>query len=240
MAAALQFATLCTSGVAPETLLSVIKTESGFETFAIGDNTDHRSFHPGSLEAAVALAVHLTEAGHNLDLGVAQINQPAGHLRRRGLSVADAFDPCTSFRVGGEVLADCYRRASGRDEQARLRAAVGCYNSGSVERGADYVQRVQATAAQVVPALRVPGVASSLNPPAPPADPSAPPSWDVWSYAEWRETGGSGAVPLPYPAIAPSAETFPLESRPERDPMPSGPSEAAPVVLQASRTGASE
>lgn len=241
MAVALQIAASCAANVAPETLLSIIKTESGFETLAIGDNTDHRSFHPGSLDEAVAFAVRLTAAGHNLDLGLAQINQPAGHLQRRGLSVADAFDPCTSLRVGGEVLADCYRRASGRDEQARLRAAVGCYNSGSVQRGADYVELVLAAAAQVVPALRVASEPSALNPPALPASPLGPPSWDVWSYAEWQETRGSGAAPsVSQPAVAPPDAPLPQANQPTRDLMPPGPSEAAPVVLQASRTGAIE
>jgi len=241
LAVALQIATSCAASVAPETLLSVIKTESGFETLAIGDNTDRHSFHPGSLEDAVALARRLTAAGHNLDLGLAQINQPAGHLQRRGLSVADAFDPCTSLRVGGEVLADCYRHASGGDEQARLRAAVGCYNSGSVERGGNYVGRVQAAAAQVVPALRVAGDSSVVNPLAPPAVTPAPPSWDVWNYAEWQETRGSGAAPsVSSPAVAPPDATLPRANQPARDLMPPGPSEAAPVVLQASRIGATE
>ena len=65
-----------------------------------------------------ALIYSLIATGHNLDLGAAQLNWSSGHLQRRGLPLSAAFDPCTGLRVGGEVLANCYRRTSGSDEQA--------------------------------------------------------------------------------------------------------------------------
>ena len=153
---ALQIARTCAGGVAPETLLSVVKTESGFNAFAIGDNTDRRSYAPATLADAVALAARLVAAGHSLDLGIAQINTEAGHLQARGLPLPAAFDACTGLRVGSEVLADCYRRASGV-EQARLRAALSCYNTGSFDRGAAYAARVWRVAADVVPAIQIAG-----------------------------------------------------------------------------------
>jgi len=153
---ALQLARTCAGGVAPETLLSVVKTESGFNAFAIGDNTDRRSYAPATLPDAVALATRLVAAGHSLDLGAAQINTAAGHLQARGLPLSAAFDACTGLRVGSEVLADCYRRASGV-EQARLRQALSCYNTGTLDRGAGYAARVWRTAAEVVPAIQIAG-----------------------------------------------------------------------------------
>lgn len=161
---ALQLARTCAGGVAPETLLSVVKTESGFNTLAIGDNTDRRSYAPASLPDAVALATRLVAAGHSLDLGIAQINTTAGHLQARGLPLPAAFNACTGLRVGSEVLVDCYRRAAGV-EQARLRQALSCYNTGTLDRGAGYAARVWQAAAHVVPAIQLAGDA----PPAPPA-----------------------------------------------------------------------
>ncbi len=167
---ALQIARTCAGGVAPETLLSVVKTESGFNAFAIGDNTDRRSYTPATLPDAVALATRLAAAGHSLDLGIAQINTVARHLQARGLPLSAAFDACTGLRVGSEVLADCYRRASGV-EQARLRQALSCYNTGTLDRGTGYAARVWRIAAEVVPAIQIAG---PYRAPATPEDTVAP------------------------------------------------------------------
>lgn len=168
---ALQLARTCAGEVAPETLLSVVKTESGFNAFAIGDNTDRRSYAPATLPDAVALASRLVAAGHSLDLGIAQINTAAGHLQARGLPLSAAFDACTGLRVGSEVLADCYRRASGV-EQARLRQALSCYNTGTLNRGAAYAARVWQAAAHVVPAIQI--AAADPRAAASPADTATP------------------------------------------------------------------
>lgn len=160
IAAALQLAAACAPAVHPDTWLSVVHNESRFEPLAIGDNTGRIAYHPSSLSDAIATAARLIAAGHSLDLGIAQINSAAGHLQRRGLPLSAAFDPCTGFRVGGDVLADCYRRTAGPDEQARLMRSIGCYNTGSTERGAAYVVKVQASAAYVVPAIRLAGTAA--------------------------------------------------------------------------------
>ena len=176
LAVALQLARACAGGVAPETLLSVVKTESGFNALAIGDNTDGRSYLPATLADAEAVATQLVAAGHSLDLGIAQINTAAGHLQSRGLPLSAAFDPCTGFRIGGEVLTFCYGRTVGA-EQARLRQALSCYNTGSLERGAAYAARVWQAAAHVVPAIQIagnlPGAADVPGTPPSPATPEA-------------------------------------------------------------------
>ena len=174
LATALQLAASCAPTVAPETWLSVVHTESRFNTWAVGDNTDRRSYAPATLADAVALTDRLTAAGHSLDLGAAQLNTSAGHLQRRGLPLSAAFDPCTGFRVGGEVLAECWGRATGADEQARLLASVGCYNAGHPSPGTAYVQRVQASAAQIVPAIKIARQDGSSRAPATPEDAAAP------------------------------------------------------------------
>ena len=173
LAVVLQLARTCAGGVAPETLLSVVKTESGFNALAIGDNTDRRSYAPASLPDAVALATRLVATGHSLDLGIAQINTAAGHLQARGLPLSAAFDACTGLRVGSEVLTACYHRAAGV-EQVRLRQALSCYNTGSLNRGAGYAARVWQVAAHVVPAIQIAGDAPPAPMPATPEDTVAP------------------------------------------------------------------
>ncbi len=167
LVAALHLAASCAPSVAPDTLLSIVRTESAFDTLAVGDNTTRQSYHPGSSADAVALASRLIAAGHSVDLGAAQLNWSAGHLQRRNLPIAAAFDPCIGFHVGGEVLVECWGRATGADVQARLGSAIGCYNAGHPSPGTAYVQRVQASAAQIVPAIRVAGVIAPSAVPTP-------------------------------------------------------------------------
>jgi len=168
--AVLNLAATCAPTVAPETLLSVVRVESATSPLVIGDNTARRAYHPGSLADAVATAETLIAQGHSLDLGIAQISWKAGHLQARGLPLSAAFDACTGLRVGSEVLADCYRRASGV-EQARLRQALSCYNTGTLDRGAGYTARVWRAAAEVVPAIQIAG---PYRAPATPEDTVAP------------------------------------------------------------------
>lgn len=173
LAAILYLAQACASTVAPETLLSVVKAESGFNALAIGDNTDRRSYAPATLADAVAVTTRLIAAGHSLDLGIAQLNTVAGHLQSRGLPLSAAFDPCTGLRIGGEVLASCYGRAVGA-EQARLRQALSCYNTGTLDRGEAYAARVWRAAAHVVPAIQIAGDAAAEPSPATPEAAAVP------------------------------------------------------------------
>lgn len=227
LAAALQLAGSCAPQIAPETWLSVVNTESGlsgpaigFNTFAIGDNTSGRSYAPASLTQAVSLASALVAAGHSVDLGVAQINSAAGHLQRRGLPLAAAFDPCTGFRVGGEVLVDCYRRAAGTDEQAHIRAALGCYNG---DRTGAYARRVLASAERIVPAIRLAGQAvapaarpapSAVVPAAPPSPPPCAPSWAAWALAECSARRAEPPPASPPAEGAPSAAAKTITKEP--------------------------
>ena len=154
--------------VAPETLASVVRTESGFASWAVGIN-EPGARAPAFASQAQAAAWVAANAHRSLDVGVTQINSSAGHMQRRGLPVAAALDPCVAIRVGSEVLRDCYRTAPARDEQARLREAASCYNTGTHTRGFGngYVQRIQASAEVVVPAIRLRGEAIAPVAPVP-------------------------------------------------------------------------
>ena len=154
--AALTLAHSCGGSVAPETLLSVVATESAFDPLSIGVNgRPHATLHPATREQAVVAAQAMIATGRDVDLGLAQIN--IRNLHRLGLSVSEAFDPCRNLRAGAVLLAQTYRAAlrRGTDPQAALRQALSAYNTGDPVRGLHngYVAKVEAAAAVVVPAI---------------------------------------------------------------------------------------
>lgn len=205
--------------VAPETLASVVWTESRLGALRVGINEPGaRAPVFGSLAAAAAWVT--VNAHRSLDVGIAQINTSAGHMQRRGLPVVAALDPCVGIRVGSEVLAGCYRTAPAVEEQRRIRLAAACYNTGKHNEAAPYVQRVQASAEVVVPAIRLRGEAAassvSAAPPAQPPAPIAPPSlcapaWDPWALARCStaRTPASPAGPKHGPTAPVALEAVP-------------------------------
>jgi len=102
----------CAPQVAPATLAAIARTESGLDPLAIGDNTAHRSYHPAATREAIALAARLAAEGHDLDLGLMQINQR--NFRWLGLAVGDAFEPCESLAAGAAVLTALSRYNTGK------------------------------------------------------------------------------------------------------------------------------
>lgn len=136
----------CAPNVHPETMAAVVRAESGGQQFAIADaGPTHlpwsqrksmvRSFYLPSVTEAVTKAQSLIANGHTVSLGPAQINDR--QLPRLGLSIEQVFEPCTNLRAGGQILGECYSRASKRYGAGprALRAALSCYNSGDMERG---------------------------------------------------------------------------------------------------------
>jgi type IV secretion system protein VirB1 len=146
----LQLAAHCAPQAAAETLLAVTRVESGLDPLAIGVNgAAPRRIRVASRSGAIAQAEALIAGGANIDLGLAQIN--SANLRRLGLSLADAFDPCRSLAAGATVLQSNYQavRALAADDQAALRTALSLYNTGDRQRGFrnGYVARVERSAA---------------------------------------------------------------------------------------------
>jgi type IV secretion system protein VirB1 len=120
-------AVTCAPQVAPATLTAIAQTESGLDPLAVGDNTANRSYHPSAKPEAIALAAQLAAEGHDLDLGLMQINQR--NFGWLGLAAGAAFEPCRSLAAGAAVL-----------------TAFSRYNTGSPGAGFDngYVARVVA------------------------------------------------------------------------------------------------
>lgn len=198
LAAFLAMAPRCAPAVHPDTLAPVIQTESRFHLYSVGVNQNGRSIGSrrfASKAEAVAAVERLFAAGiTNVDLGPAQISWKAGHLQRRGLTPAAAFEPCAALRIAADVLTDCWTRAPARGEQARLDETTSCYNTGTFTRGLaltagsnGYSSKVRANAEHVVPALRLAGRDVPPLPDAParpavlPPPPACAPSWDPWA-----------------------------------------------------------
>ena len=158
----------CAPNVHPTTLEAVVRTESGFNPYAIGVVGGHLVRQPRDLAEAVVTAKALEAQGFSFSMGLGQVNRT--NLARYGLTYETAFDPCENLRAGSAILRDCYQRAAAAMGQGTpaLRAAISCYYSGNFTRGetadangTSYVQRVVANAqtaagsTNVVPAIPV-------------------------------------------------------------------------------------
>lgn len=209
LSAALALAQQCAPGVAPETLLSVVRTESRYNPLAINVNSGVKlARQPRTKAEAVRMAQTLVRTGANFDLGLGQINSKnLGWLK---LSIEDAFEPCANLAAAGRVLTENYALASRRssDPQGALRVALSLYNTGDTGRGFrnGYVAKVETSAKTVVPAIAVAGQPTPAAPAAPApeainleagdgavrltAEPPPPPSWDIFA----RQGGGDRLV----------------------------------------------
>jgi type IV secretion system protein VirB1 len=105
-------AVTCAPQVAPTTLAAIAQTESGRDPLAVGDNTARRSYHPTAKPEAISLAAQLAAEGHDLDLGLMQINQR--NFGWLGLTAGDAFEPCDSLAAGAAVLTALSRYNTGK------------------------------------------------------------------------------------------------------------------------------
>lgn len=153
----------------PATLLSLVATESGFRPNAINDNTTGRRFFPQSPAAGISLARTLAARGHNIDMGLAQINSRTAP--RLGLSIADAFDPCRNLAAAARLMSATYSHTAAifPTQQQALGAMLSMYNTGNSVRGYrnGYVGRVYLAAARLGASATVPAIDVSSAPPVP-------------------------------------------------------------------------
>ena len=64
----------CAPAVGHVTMSALVAYESGTNAYAIGDNTARRSYFPARRADALRLATALVDAGHDIDVGFAEIN----------------------------------------------------------------------------------------------------------------------------------------------------------------------
>jgi len=136
----------CAPRVAPRTMIALIAYESAVNPLAIDDNTGLRSYTPRSRALAEAIATRLLAAGHQIDVGYAQLDSL--NFAGFGLDVHSAFDPCRNVAAGGTLLLSAYAAAVHRygRRAASLAHALSAYNSGSQNGALRYARRVMATA----------------------------------------------------------------------------------------------
>jgi type IV secretion system protein VirB1 len=138
----------CAPLVSPITMAAIVRTESGFNPYAIGVVRGRLARQPASLDEAVATAHALATGGWNFSVGLAQVNRGNWHTYR--LNERSAFDPCRNLAAGAAILQGCFelaRRArtdTSSDSQSVLHASLSCYASGNFSTGyrTGYVQRV--------------------------------------------------------------------------------------------------
>jgi len=147
----------CGPSVDPSLTKVIIQVESGGNPYAIGDNTARESYFPVSKTEAVQLAEYLLSKGHNIDMGLMQIN--SCHLGKKGLSLDVLFDPCGNVNFGTRLLSENFRNYSGNpDKRQVLFKALSAYNTGSAWRGPSYINRI-------LKAVKAPYRVAVVNPP---------------------------------------------------------------------------
>jgi type IV secretion system protein VirB1 len=138
----------CAPQVSLSTMAAIVRTESGFNPYAIGVVHGRLVRQPASEAEAAATAHALDADGWNFSVGLAQVNRENWHAY--GLNEQSAFDPCRNMAAGAAILRGCFELArqarahASNDLQSTLRASLSCYASGDFSTGyrTGYVQRV--------------------------------------------------------------------------------------------------
>ncbi|PZR44915.1 lytic transglycosylase domain-containing protein [Paraburkholderia fungorum] len=159
----------CAPQVSLSTMAAIVRTESGFNPYAIGVVHGRLARQPASEAEAVATANALERGGWSFSVGLAQVNRANWPVY--GLSERSAFDPCRNLAAGAAILQGCFELArqahahASVDAQSDLRASLSCYASGDFSTGyrTGYVQRVVGNA-NVVPASSTSVVVPAIAP----------------------------------------------------------------------------
>lgn len=128
-------ATQCAPMVHVQTMTALVRTESGFNPYAIGVVNGRLVRQPRSLAEAVSTAESLERQGYNWSGGYGQVNR--GNFKKYGLTLQTVFEPCRNLRVSGLILAECFAGALAKfpSQQHALRGSFSCYYSGNYSTG---------------------------------------------------------------------------------------------------------
>src|SRR5258706_3726164 len=110
--ALLALAMACAPQVDDGTALALIAVESANNPYAIGVVGGALNRQPQHRAEAIATAKALQADGWNFSVGISQIN--VHNFDRLGLSVEDAFDPCTNLTAMQTILIECFDRAASK------------------------------------------------------------------------------------------------------------------------------
>ncbi len=139
----------CAPEIATEAFVPIVVTESGGDSLQINVNKGPR-VRAGSVAEGAAIVRRYIAAGYSVDVGLAQIN--SANFARLGVTVEQAFDPCTNLHLASAVLQQSYSLASryysGLDA---ISATYSLYNTGTLTRGFrnGYVGRVWTAATTI-------------------------------------------------------------------------------------------
>ena len=158
----LALAQQCAPSVHPQTMAAIVKTESGFNPYAIGVNKGAAQLprQPKNKAEAITTAKVMIESGKSIDMGLGQIN--SDNLARLRITVEDVFDICKNLKAAAEILVGNFTRASAKhaSPQTALRQALSAYNTGDFARGLPngYVYRVAQAGQQLAQGYTVPAI----------------------------------------------------------------------------------
>lgn len=145
----------CAPAVSVDTLSAIVRTESGFNPFAIGV-VGGAVKQPTTLQDAVLIATKLATEKRVFSVGLAQIN--SANFSMLNTTAEKLFDPCENLKAAQIILTKCYARmsAENKSEAQTLADAISCYYSGNATTGYKhgYVARVIANA----PTVRIPSI----------------------------------------------------------------------------------
>ena len=130
-----QHLTQCAPLVSPVLMHALVRTESSWNPLAIGpDDGQPAIAQPGTLDEAVRTVKQLQASGAKFSLGLAQIH--VSNVTRRGMTLEQAFDPCSNLKMGQTILFENYNQAikEGYTGVDAVWAALRGYNSGGVNK----------------------------------------------------------------------------------------------------------
>lgn len=141
----------CAPYVGVQTIQSIIMTESQGNPYVIYNNTTKKSYTLFSIDDAITTARIAVSEGHNIDLGLMQVN--SSNLPYYNVNIESIFDPCTNIATGAMILKSGYDRAVrayGLGNKALL-SALSAYNTGSLKKGFNngYVRKVVSRAKKI-------------------------------------------------------------------------------------------
>lgn len=151
-----ELAKRCAPKVNITTLTALLRNESSLDPYAINVNDGTAlDAQPTNRADAVAAAQQLIESGHNIDVGLGQVN--SANFDRVNQSLDELFTPCSNLKAASQILHACYARAVPRyeDKQDALQASLSCYNTGNFSDGFanGYVDSVASKVALTIPEL---------------------------------------------------------------------------------------
>ncbi|QQD71946.1 transglycosylase SLT domain-containing protein [Acidithiobacillus ferrivorans] len=128
-------------------MAAIVRVESGGDPLAMWDNTARRGYHPHALRQALAILRRLMAAGHQVDVGIAQVDTE--NFREYGLTPTTALNACANLHAGAEILQAAWntaRREYPGNPQRALFHAFEIYNSGAPIGDRGYANHILAAA----------------------------------------------------------------------------------------------